>query len=179
VAVEIVYETHATTVDNEAGYATGWRGAELSERGRAEAVELGERRRDDNLAAVFCSDLEQAVQTVAIAFEGARIPVYFDARLRECDYGLLNGAPKAELHGAGRHRFLRNPHPNGESWLIALDRVDRALDDLRQLWPGGTIVLIGHIATRWALLRRTEQVTLEELAEEDFAWQPGWTFRLP
>lgn len=30
-AVELVYETHATTVDNEAGYATGWRGAELSE----------------------------------------------------------------------------------------------------------------------------------------------------
>ena len=175
----IIFETHSTTVDNETGRATGWLPGELSADGRRRAEQLGERIRQRDPDAVVASDLARARQTAEIACAELELPIFYDWRLRECDYGLLNGAPKAELHGAGRHRFLRNPHPNGESWLIALDRVDRALDDLRQLWPGGTIVLIGHIATRWALLRRTEQVTLEELAEEDFAWQPGCTFRLP
>lgn len=56
-SVEIVFETHSLTVDNETGIATGWRDGRLSGRGRALAVELGERRRDDGIAAVFTSDL--------------------------------------------------------------------------------------------------------------------------
>lgn len=59
VAVEIVYETHAITEDNENGIATGWLPGRLSERGRAVAIGLGERRRDDGLAAVFTSDLDR------------------------------------------------------------------------------------------------------------------------
>ncbi|MFS8580670.1 MAG: histidine phosphatase family protein, partial [Novibacillus thermophilus] len=68
-----------------------WLPGRLSERGRAVAVELGERRRDDGLAAVFTSDLDRAVETARIAFVGTDIPVFQDKRLRECDYGELNG----------------------------------------------------------------------------------------
>ena len=46
-SVEIVYETHATSEDNEAGIATGWLPGRLSTHGREQARELGERRRDD------------------------------------------------------------------------------------------------------------------------------------
>jgi len=52
VVLELVYETHSTTLDNEAGIATGWLPGELSETGRRQARELGERRRDDGIAAV-------------------------------------------------------------------------------------------------------------------------------
>jgi 2,3-bisphosphoglycerate-dependent phosphoglycerate mutase len=83
VAIEIVYETHSTTVDNEQGRATGWLPGELSARGRAEACELGDRRRTDGLAAVFSSDLGRAVETVSIAFGGGDVPVLYDWRLRE------------------------------------------------------------------------------------------------
>ncbi|HEY6015153.1 MAG TPA: histidine phosphatase family protein, partial [Gaiellaceae bacterium] len=92
-SVELVYETHSITVDNEQGIATGRLPGELSEEGRRLAAELGVRRRDDGVAAVYTSDLARAVETAAIAFGGSGIPVYEDARLRECDYGELNGAP--------------------------------------------------------------------------------------
>jgi broad specificity phosphatase PhoE len=88
VAVVIVFETHSLTTDNEAGVATGWLDGQLSERGRALAPELGRRRRNDGVAAVFSSDLGRAVQTVQVAFGGSGIPVHLDARLRECDYGV-------------------------------------------------------------------------------------------
>ena len=39
--VELVYETHATTVDNEQGIATGWLPGRLSARGRAEPQSWG------------------------------------------------------------------------------------------------------------------------------------------
>src|SRR5689334_7024965 len=96
-AVAIVYETHSITTDNEAGIATGWLPGRLSEAGRELARELGRRRRDDGISAVFTSDLARAVETAGIAFAGSGIPIHQDARLRECDYGTLNGGPVSEL----------------------------------------------------------------------------------
>jgi 2,3-bisphosphoglycerate-dependent phosphoglycerate mutase len=86
-AIELVFETHATTVDNEEGRATGWWPGQLSEQGRVQARQLGRRRRDDGITAVFSSDLARAVQTASIAFDACAIPVLYDWRLRECDYG--------------------------------------------------------------------------------------------
>jgi len=80
--VQVVYETHSTTTDNEAGVATGWRHGRLSERGRRQARELGERRRNDGIAAVFTSDLQRAVETAQIAFAGSDITVYQDPSLQ-------------------------------------------------------------------------------------------------
>jgi len=82
-AIEIVYETHATTEDNETGVATGWLPGHVSDTGRADAVLLGRRRRDHGLAAIFVSDLGRAVETVEVAFAGTALPVLKDWRLRE------------------------------------------------------------------------------------------------
>lgn len=92
-SVEIFYETHSITLDNEAGIATGWLPGKLSAAGREAAARLGSRRRDDGIAAVFVSDLARAVETVEIAFAGSDIPIIQDARLRECNYGDWNGMP--------------------------------------------------------------------------------------
>ena len=87
VAIEVVFETHSTTVDNEEGRATGWLPGQLSERGRAQARELGQRRVNDGITAVFTSDLARAAETASAAFGGSALPVLHDWRLRECDYG--------------------------------------------------------------------------------------------
>src|SRR3989442_303641 len=90
-SVELIYETHSLTTDNEHGIATGWLPGRLSEQGRRLAKELGQRRRGEDIAAVFVSDLARAVETATIAFAGSDIPIHQDARLRECNYGDLNG----------------------------------------------------------------------------------------
>ncbi len=94
-SIELVFESHSWSQDNDRGVATGWLPGQLSERGRGLARELGERRRSDGLAAVFTSDLRRAVETAALAFADSDLPVLVDWRLRECDYGQLNGAPAA------------------------------------------------------------------------------------
>ena len=67
-SIEIVYETHALTEDNENGIATGWLPGRLSARGCENAADMGRRRRTDRIAAVFASDLRRAAQTAQIAF---------------------------------------------------------------------------------------------------------------
>ena len=172
--VEIVFETHSISEDNERGVATGWLPGRLSERGRSLARELGARRRDDGLVAVFTSDLARAVETAAIAFEGSQLPIRADSRLRECDYGDLNGAPVERL--APRSRFIATPFPAGESYRQVADRVRSFVGDLVP-FDGRRILVIGHSATRWALDHLLAGRALEELVDAPFDWRPGWLYR--
>ena len=176
-AIELVFETHSTTVDNEQGHATGWLPGQLSERGRAQAQQLGRRRLGDGITAVFSSDLTRAAQTASAAFAGSAIPVLYDWRRRECDYGQRNGMPVAALH-AHRRDHLDQPYPGGESWRQAVARVSRFLGDLPLRWNGQRILVIGHVATRWGLDHFIGGVSLEDLVEQDFAWQEGWEYRV-
>ncbi|GHJ42739.1 hypothetical protein Cs7R123_00810 [Catellatospora sp. TT07R-123] len=176
-AIVVVFETHSWSEDNDRGVATGWLPGWLSERGRELAAELGRRRRDDGIAAVFSSDLRRAAQTAEIAFDGSGVPVLYDWRLRECDYGDRNGMPSAELH-RHRERHLDQPYPGGESWRQAVTRVGGFLRDLPTRWDGQRVLLIGHVATRWALDHLVHGNTLEDLVGADFAWREGWEYRL-
>lgn len=171
--LELIYETHSTTTDNESGHATGWLPGELSADGREQARELGERRRDAD--AVFSSDLGRALETAAIAFAGTEVPVFYDWRLRECNYGALNGAPAEELEV---RKHIDVPFPGGESYREATQRVARFLEDLRHGWDGKRVVVVSHAAPRWALQHLVEGVPLEELVGAPFEWQPGWIFRI-
>jgi 2,3-bisphosphoglycerate-dependent phosphoglycerate mutase len=172
--VHIVYETHSLTEDNESGHATGWRPGRLSETGRANAVALGVRRRGD-VSAVFCSDLHRAVETATIAFAGADIPILLDWRLRETDFGDLNGAPREVVRA---HTDLDAPFPSGESRRAAVARVGGFLRDLPTRWAGQRVLVIGHEATRFALDHYLAGVALEDLVGADFAWREGWEYRL-
>jgi 2,3-bisphosphoglycerate-dependent phosphoglycerate mutase len=176
VTIRIVFETHSTTEDNENGISTGWLPGRLSDLGRQKATELGARRRADGIAAVFSSDLARSVETAAIAFAGTAVPVLLDWRLRECDYGRLNGSAAKELH-AHRAEHIDTPYPGGESWRQAAARIASFLSDLPLRWSGQRVLVIGHVATRWGLDHMLLGTPLEELAVRDSDWRPGWEYK--
>jgi broad specificity phosphatase PhoE len=175
-AVELVYETHSISVDNERGIATGQLPGELSAHGCDLARELGERRRDDGIACVFSSDLRRAVQTAEIAFAGSEIEIRHDPRLRECDYGELNGAPVDQLEP--RRRFVDEPFPGGESWRDCSERMRAFLTDVAGEFDGRRVLVIAHSAQRYALRHLLEDVPLEEVVDAPFDWQEGWEYEL-
>lgn len=174
---KIVFETHSISEDNERGIASGWNHSRLSLHGRDLARSLGARRRADGIGAVFTSDLKRAVETAQIAFEGTSILLLQDWRLRECDYGEMNGKPTPEVHG-NRSQFLDTPYPGGESWRQAVARVGRFLNDVPLRWQGQRVLVIGHVATRWGFEHFLNGIPLEELAAAEFQWREGWEYRL-
>ncbi|HMJ79181.1 MAG TPA: histidine phosphatase family protein [Iamia sp.] len=172
--VEIVYETHSLTEDNERGMATGWHHGRLSADGRALAADLGERRLAGGFAAVLVSDLRRAVETAEIAFGGSDVPVLHDWRLRETDFGLLNGRPVAEIRAVG----VEDRFPGGESRLEAIARVDGALDDIAARWADRRVLVIAHLSAVWALESRAHGLDPAAAIATPFTWQEGWTYRL-
>jgi alpha-ribazole phosphatase/probable phosphoglycerate mutase len=177
VRVEIVYETHATSVHNERGVGTGWLDGELSETGRRQALELGRRRVDDGLSVVYTSDLWRAVETAELAFAGTALPIRRDSRLRECDYGELNGQPLERFEGEPRRR-IDVPYPGGESYRDVVARVRSFLDDVARAHDGERILVVSHAAPRWALQHLLDGVPLEDAVTAPFEWQPGWEYVL-
>lgn len=175
--IQIVFETHSISDDNETGHASGWRHSRLAPRGRELAVELGKRRQHDGIDVVFASDLGRARETAEIAFPDGDPPILLDWRLRECDYGQRNGMPADDLH-ANKRDFLDNPYPNGESWRQAVARVGRFLNDLPLRWDDKRVLVIGHVATRWGLDHYINGAALENLIDADFAWREGWEYVL-
>jgi broad specificity phosphatase PhoE len=176
--VEIIYETHSITIDNENGFATGWLPGELSERGRQLAYELGKRRRDDDLAAVFVSDLRRAVETAEIAFAESGILIIQDARLRECNYGDLNGMPVVQL-AAERSRHIEESFPGGQSYRLVVDQTRNFLRDLAAEWDGHRVLIIAHSANKWAFDHVLNSIPLKDLVDAPFNWQEGWRYSLP
>ena len=177
-SVAIVFETHATSTDNKAGIATGWLPGDVSEGGLLQAVELGERRRAGGFAAVFTSDLARAVRTAEIAFAGTEVPIHTDPRLRECNYGRLNGAPVAVLEQE-RPARVEGAFPGGESYRDVAARVGAFLTDLHPRFEGRRILVIGHAATRWSLDHLLAGASLAELVSAPFDWREGWSYVLP
>ena len=174
---EIVFETHAISTDNEAGIATGWLEGQLSEEGRRLARRLGDRRRGEWIDTVYTSDLGRAVETAELAFGDSGIPIRRDARLRECNYGSLNGGRVIEVE---RERIKRidEPFPGGESYRQTVERTRSFLGDVAVEHGSGRIVVIGHSATRWALDHLLKGVPLEVLVGAPFEWQEGWLYEL-
>jgi len=175
-SMKVFFVLHAATTDNEAGIASGWNDPPLSPRGERDAERLRDTFRDIRIDLVCCSDLQRAVDTAGIAFcEGT--PVRADRRLRETNYGDLNGAPRSQVD-AMREKYLEEPFPRGESLVRSVSRVRECLEELRQRHAGMALVIVGHRATRYALETFGGDRTLVECLEESPEKKPYWEYDL-
>lgn len=175
--VSIIFESHATSVDNKAGRASGWNNPKLSSKGVQNAKDLGKRRPQKNLDAVFCSDMERAYRTAVLAYGDDPGFVFQDWRLRECDYGDFTLKPK-EVISEERIKRIDRPFPNGESYQDCMRRMKAFLDDLKAKFDGKKVMVIGSRATHYGLEHWLTGKSLEECITEAWEWQPGWEYQL-
>jgi len=121
--VKITYFVHGTTTDNEKEISSGWSDVELSPLGVKQSVDLKEQTKDMHFDVVFCSDLQRAHNSAKLAWEGV-YTIIPDARLRECNYGTLNGAASAVVEPMQEEECITKPFPKA-----------RATRMLRRGWP--------------------------------------------
>ncbi|MDB5186346.1 MAG: hypothetical protein JWL85_869 [Candidatus Saccharibacteria bacterium] len=177
-SVRITYFVHGTTTDNEHDLATGWLPGELSEAGKEQAKQLGQQVADKQFDVVFCSDLQRAIDSAQLGF-GDKYEIIQDSRLRECNYGDMNGKSASSFKDRMQD-FVTTPFPNGESYQDAETRLASFVDYLRTNYDGKHIAIVAHQAPQLALDVSLKGKTWQEAIDEDWrkskAWQPGWEY---
>ena len=120
-AVKITYFVHGTTTDNEKDVSSGWSDVELSRLGVEQSKQLTEQTKNNNYDVVFTSDLKRAIESAKITW-GERYKIIQDKRLRECNYGDMNGKLSSDVEPL-QEKSIYTPMPNGESYEMVKERI--------------------------------------------------------
>lgn len=148
--------------------------------GIKQSHELGERRKDEEFDAIYCSDLQRSYRTAEVAFK-EKFPIIKDKRLRECNYGDLTKHLEDEVKLL-KVQHVSTPFPNGESYEQCMARMKEFLENLiEKFHPGGgtkKVMIIGHRATQYGLEHLINKVSIQEAITRPWSWQPGWEYEL-
>jgi probable phosphoglycerate mutase len=133
----------------------------LSPRGEQQAAALGGWLAGlggaDRPRRLLCSPYTRTRQTAALALRAAGgplagLPVSYDERLRDRDFGVLDGLtvpgirsryPQEAARRARLGKFYYRP-PGGESWCDVALRVRPVLEEVRSRWAGESVLVVTH-----------------------------------
>ncbi|MDE5562530.1 MAG: histidine phosphatase family protein [Clostridiales bacterium] len=173
--LKIIYFVHGTSTDNEEHRSSGWHDCPLSDLGVSQTIQAKNNLICKQFDIVFSSDLSRARQTAGILFP--KLDVVFDERLRECNYGVLNGSlgrrVKYEEH-------IKTPFPEGESLLDVQARITAFLHENLEKNDNKVIAIISHRAPQLALDVIVKKYSWSYAIKKDWRingnWMPGWEY---
>lgn len=163
---------HGESYDNAWHSFSGWRDVGLDSAGIEEAKRVGEKLKAEKVTKAYQSDLLRAKQTMQLVLEAqnAKIEPVTDPRIKERNYGALNGLNKDEIAKIDPesfklwHRSYDVPPPNGESIETVEKRVLAFLNDKIPTWEKHDIVFISaHGNSIRAMRRYFEKISIEEM----------------
>jgi probable phosphoglycerate mutase len=152
---EVVLVRHAETEWSREHKHTGRTDIPLTEQGRIDAVELGERLRGRRFALVLCSPARRARETCELCGLGEQAQER--GELWEWDYGEYDGLTLAQIRARRPGWNLwRDGCPGGESAADVGARVDRAILETRAQTGDVAVFSHGHVlrvlGARWVEL---------------------------
>jgi len=175
-ATRIILIRHGETAWNRATRIQGHTDIPLSPLGLAQAQRLAEALADEPLAALYSSDLSRARQTAEALAGVQKLPIHFDAALRERAFGRFEGLSWEEIdqgypEDAARWR-RREPDfavGGGESLNAFSARCLDAAHRAAAAHPGQSIALVAHGGVLDCLYRAATRVALDAPR----SWQLG------
>ena len=177
-SVKIIYFVHGTTTDNIEHKSTGWMHGELSEKGIEQIIKLKEQINLNEIDLVISSDLKRAIDSAEYIFKDIKEIVH-DKRIRECNYGDLNGQDTSLVK---YEEHIESKFPNGESLKDVEKRLRSFCNYLLENYDGKTIALVAHKAPQLALEVITKNISWEEAIDNDWrktkSWQSGWVYKI-
>lgn len=143
----------ATRLTAEARFS-GSVGVELSEEGRWQAAQLGERLRDEGITAVYSSPLSRAVDTATLVAGSFGLTATTRDGLREISHGHWEGLTRSEVEARFPQEYAAweaDPFTfapeDGESGVAVLARALPAIREIVTRHAGERILVVSHKAT--------------------------------
>jgi probable phosphoglycerate mutase len=143
---------HGETDWNVAGILQGWIDVKINDQGRRQAYELVAALGQAKFSLICSSPLSRSLETAEIIARALRLPppVCLDG-LKERNFGVIQGVPKAELAELNpvllQQIMRRNPAADfeqGETMDEFADRIIAALHFIGRHYPGQRVLVITH-----------------------------------
>ena len=124
----------------------------LTELGRRQASELGERLEDTELDAIYSSDLQRARETAEVVARMKSLTVETTPDLREVDVGSWSGLTRAEAEARYPEAYARwlqgaEGWDDGETYDQLGERVVRAIQRIAKDHDGQRVLIVAHGGT--------------------------------
>ena len=150
---------HGATQLTAEGRFSGDVGVDLSDEGRWQAAQLGERLREEGVTAAYASPLSRAVETARIIGAVCSAPMSMRDGLREISHGHWEGLTRGEVEARFAEEYAaweEDPFTfapeGGESGVAVLARALPALREIVMANLGSRILVVSHKATIRLLL---------------------------
>lgn len=178
--VHITYFVHSTSTDNLKDVHSGHSNPDLSDLGIQQANELKQKLKYD-FDVIFTSDLQRAIHTSNIIWPNSN--KITDKRLRECDYGILNGQSKLEHEKwKNSHNPIYDHYPRGENYNDVTSRIRKFLNDLYKKYKGKHVAIVAHRYSQLAMEVLLNNNSWTNALADDWRlrqdWQPGWEYKI-
>ena len=166
---------HGKTDWNEQCKLQGRTDIPLNKSGKAQAREAASEYRDIGFDVCYCSPLTRARETMEILLEGRDIPVFFDDRLMEMNFGAYEGVcDYFEDESLPVNVFFKHPEdyhtapPNGECIDDLMKRTCNFLEEvaLPLVQEGKSVLIVGHGAMDSAIVCNVKKRPLSEFWKE-------------
>lgn len=150
---------HGATQLTADGRFSGSVGVELSEEGRWQAAQLGERLRNEAICTIYCSPLSRSYDTARIIGEECRLAPIARDGLREISHGHWEGLTRAEVetrfpaeYAAWEEDPFTFAPEGGESGVAVLARALPVMREIVTAHAGERVAVVSHKATIRLLL---------------------------
>ncbi len=147
----LVLVRHGATVWHAENRYAGSTDVALDASGLLQAERLAGWAPGAGLAAIWCSPLSRARATAGPSARATGLEPRIDARLRELDFGQIEGRTIAEAEGLFPDEIRRFkadpvsfPMPGGEDPHEAASRAQAALRDIAAAHPDGRVLVVAH-----------------------------------
>ena len=141
----IYFARHGETVWNVENKICGMTDSPLTEKGRQQARELGQKVKESgvHIDEILYSPLSRDADTAKAVAEATGLPARCEPRLREQCFGKYEGTPRdgAEFRISKTH--FADRYDGGESMMQLAQRIYNLLDELRQD-ENKTYLLVAH-----------------------------------
>ncbi len=166
---------HGRTDWNDKHILQGKTDIPLNETGIKMAEDAAAKYKDVHFDICFCSPLQRAKKTAEILLEGRDIPIIYDERLREMNFGIYEGVHNSfEDPNCYIRVFFKEPEnyleaaEGGESMDDLMGRTGEFLKE--KVFPlldeGKDVLIVGHGAMNSAIITQIRKLPIKDFWKE-------------
>lgn len=142
--MSLYFTRHGQTDYNKAYLIQGSLDVSLNEIGFMEAKELAEKVKGMSFSSIYVSPYLRARQTANEIVKLLGKEYKIDDRIKEENYGLLEGTSRKEVAYLEQRRKIATCYPNGESYLKVAARVYSFLEEVKLEAKENDILVVAH-----------------------------------